>query len=218
MAAEQNQSAGDPITELEKFFKPRRTRKLNRSFKQLDKTRYNLEPEGWREQILQKLGNTARNKNCQRVAILIVLSGFAVSLLAKYDRDSSVENHQKNMRQAEAIVNVLRLPDAIRSLNLTAEQLSYAEGSNNSNADEFGGVSAVGYRDLTKLDMAASVVALAAHNSDTTIDTYPDQASYTVGVEGGASVMLTGSEVLYPSQEVAADIAKYYASTIAATP
>jgi len=158
----------------------------------------------------EKISKVYHDKRARGALLLAVAAGTVAVGVRAFEVVKAHDTQHSRVLQAEAVVRVLQSAEAIRSLNLTAGMLQSAQQSAETDASSADGFTAEGYRDLSKLYLAAAGLAMKAHNTEFVVSSngYPEYRMY---VNDDKDVVTEApSDVLEVSPAVAAIIAERF--------
>ena len=151
-----------------------------------------------------------------RTGVALVLA--AALMTGIFEWSSTYKREARSSREglkAEALIEVLTSPYAVRALNLTPGRLNMAEITANNWAASSKGLTAEGYADMVRLYKGASSLAVAAGNKDLGLEDLTSYPSYTVPVNNeyaDQEVSVTANEIYSVSPAVANRVALFYRS------
>lgn len=212
MTADRNQAPtpdgkGDLVAELEEFLVENTSPQVIEGFRKTEEKRKKAQEK---EARLRKIKDFAEYYRPFITGVVVgsVIAGSGIYALHAYKES---KDKQKAPHRAEAVMSVLQLPDAVRALDLSPNELSTAQQVVLAEASSSNGLTAEGYRDLSKLYAGALVTARALHNPEPPILGYVGDTSYGIWVDHPHHFeTVIPVDILTVSPNVAVAVAKLY--------
>jgi hypothetical protein len=210
MAAEQNPFAGGPgdVEHQLKMVENELGAKYAADFAKLDAKEARSKK---RAERTQKMKNLCGSK-AFKCFVGAVVAGSVIASIVTVERVEAERDHRELIQtEAEAVVSILRSPDAVRSLNLTTVELDTSQESVENKAANSDGLLAEGYKDLAQLYTGAASLAIKVHNTGPVSD--DGHAAYVYeGDYGLTPVTETAQGILQVPDEVVVAIARQFSS------